>query len=401
MKTHNQRFVFSCLLGLVIACLAGQQAFSQQAFSINAPVAESASKASAMTPEEKLIRLAYKKLTIFNRAARRYDAGENTQSLDNKPALAFELKNFHIGPIQEISGSRYKDLVTLPTGEIITGTHGTSTFNGGEEQVSYSARWTNGQYSSGYDPHWTISDRFQFEPDKYYDIIEYASYEVTVSFEGKTRTYNAMTVFHNPYGASVKLKPELWDCVVGMGGTLTQFLYERRQPFGLKSNYRTRKGAAPSEVDDYNQLQTDLDSILAGSVKGISASPGYNLQKRNSNLTRTVSGAADGRALMVKASYGRGSLIGAPMPDIGPTMESASSGDCGTNNVGGGTIQWNCFGYEEHASGSHLGTARYNRQCSYDSNYQRCEVSLDNVVANDSGTLTNSLLRACGENGAD
>jgi hypothetical protein len=401
MKTHNQRSVFSCLLGWVLACLVGQQALSQQSFSLNAPVVESVVKASAMTPEEKLVRLAYKKLTIFSMAARRYDAGESTQSLDNKLALSFELKNFHIGPIQEVSGSRYKDLVTLPTGQIITGTHGTSTLNGREEQVSYSARWTNGQYASGYDPHWTISDRFQFEPDKYYDVIEYASYEVTVSFEGKTRTYRAMTVFHSPYGSSVKLKPDLWDCVVGLGGTLNQFLYERHEPFGLKSNYRTGKGAAPSEVDDYNQLQTDLDSILAGSVKGVSASPSSNLQKRNLNQTRAFSGAADEHASMIKASYRRGSLRAAPMPDIGPTMESTSSGDCGTNNVGGGTIQWNCFGFGEHASGSHLGTARYNRQCSYDGNNQRCEVSLDSVVANDSGTLTNSLLRACGKNGTE
>jgi hypothetical protein len=58
MKSHNRRFVFSCLIGLVLVGLAGQQALSQQVFSINAPVAESVGRASAMTPEEKLIRLA-------------------------------------------------------------------------------------------------------------------------------------------------------------------------------------------------------------------------------------------------------------------------------------------------------------------------------------------------------
>jgi hypothetical protein len=364
---------------------------SQQALSLNAPVAESAARASGMTPQEKLVRLAYKKLALYNRAARRHDAGERNQGLDPKLALAFELKNFHVGPIQELSNSRYKDLVTLPVGEIITGTHAISQFNGGEEQVSYSAKWANGQYTSGYDPHWTVNDRFQFEPDKYYDVVEYASYEVTVSFEGKTRTYRAMTVFHRPYGAASQLKPELWDCVVGLGGTLTQFVYERRQPFGLKSNYQTKKGAAPAEVNDYNQLQTDLDAVLAGSAKGVSAIPDYNSQKRKPNLTRTGFGAADGDALMVKSSHSRGSLKAAPAPELGPTTQSATSGDCGTNNPSPGTIQWNCFGFEEHASGSHLGTARFNRQCVYEGSLQRCQVSLDSVVANDSGTLSNSF----------
>src|SRR5437868_2288398 len=145
MKSHNHRLM-PYLLGLVLFITAVGQAFSQQA---TTRAGTTDNGGSVMSPEEKVIRLAYRKLTAFNKAARLYEAKDDDQPLDNKLVLAFELRNFHVGPIQEILGSRHKDLVTLPTGEIINLGHGVSQFNKGEEQVYYTAHWSGGQYSSG------------------------------------------------------------------------------------------------------------------------------------------------------------------------------------------------------------------------------------------------------------
>jgi hypothetical protein len=71
-----------------------------------------------------------------------------------------------------------------------------------------------GQYASIYDRRWTVGDLFNFEPNKYYDVGQYASYVVTVSFKGKSRTYRALALFHNPHGSVESLKPEIRDTIV-------------------------------------------------------------------------------------------------------------------------------------------------------------------------------------------
>ena len=135
--------------------------------------------------------------------------------------MKFELRNFHIGPIQEILASRHSEIITGAGGDTIDLMHSVTQLNKEEEHVAYRARWTGGQYATIYDRNWTIGDLLGFEAGKFYDVGEYALYDVTVSFKGKTRTYRALALFHNPYGSGDTLKPSFWDSVVGSGGTLT------------------------------------------------------------------------------------------------------------------------------------------------------------------------------------
>src|SRR6266480_8109753 len=174
---------------------------------------------SGMSSEEKLVRAAYEKLTLLNKATL-LENGTGRGAIDDTLLLKFELSNFQVGSIQEILNSRHSEIITGPSGETIDLVPSITQLNKEEEHVAYQARWTTGQYASIYDPGWTVGDLIGFEANKFYDVGEYALYDVTVSFKGKSRSYRALALFHNPYGSTENLKPTFWDTVVGSGGTL-------------------------------------------------------------------------------------------------------------------------------------------------------------------------------------
>jgi hypothetical protein len=181
--------------------------------------------------KEQLIRDTYEKLTALNRASRYLNQDTLRRETSNdEDVLKFELKNFRLGPIQEILAATHSKLITSATGIVVTLTRATIQLNAQEERVAYRAAWTSGQYASVYDPNWTIADLFGFEPEHYYDIGEYVLYDIVVSLQGRSRAYTALALFHNPYKSVEALKPRFWDSIVGMGGTLDDVWKERRLP---------------------------------------------------------------------------------------------------------------------------------------------------------------------------
>lgn len=220
---------------LIVLSLAGSgrgQESTQPKSPAKTLTAAAAKAATDMSPQEKLVRETYQKLSAYNRAWLLDKDAWSKEPVDVEAGLKFELSDFRVGPITEVLRTRSHELSTLPSGEIIQLSHSVSRHNKGEEKgeelVSYGAQWTAGQYSTFYDRNWTIGDLFNFEPNKYYDVGQYASYVVTVSFQGKSRTYRAMAIFHHPHGSVESLKPEIWDTIVGMGGVLTGVWKEKR-----------------------------------------------------------------------------------------------------------------------------------------------------------------------------
>src|SRR3982750_2323484 len=154
-------------------------------------------KGQNVSPEEKLIRDTYEKATALSHAAGLLK-DEQSSSEEEVDDLKFELSNFHTGPIREILKSRADDIATRPQGDpIIALTRSTLILNQGPEYVFYKAQWQRSQYASIYDPKWTIADVMGFEPEAYFDVGQYTTYEATVSFEGKMRSYRALVLFHN------------------------------------------------------------------------------------------------------------------------------------------------------------------------------------------------------------
>ena len=248
MKTRLHRAAVACLMSLMFVGLAAGQEPSKAAPSKAKPT-QGGKRTGAMSPQEEIIRAAYEKLTTLNRAARFIEDPTGEKLWDESRVLKFELSNFRTGPIQEIWGALIRRVSTDYSGDIIRLTRSGTRHNNGPERVAYKAQWGTGRYASINDPQWTVGDLLSYEPDKYHDVREYATYDVAVSFEGKTRSYSALALFHNPYMSAEPLKPEFWDAVVGAGGVITEAWNERSPLAEPVKSYQGGRGASPGPPD--------------------------------------------------------------------------------------------------------------------------------------------------------
>lgn len=234
MKNLPHKLLLACLFTLSFVSFSAGQEAARKTSPREGRAAPSGQKAVVMSPEEKIVRAAYEKLTVLNRAALSVNGDRPAPARDDASVLKFELGNFRVGPLNEIWGAVHSEIKTGAHGEIIRIGRSVTQFNKEGEQVAYNAQWVAGQYASAYDRRWTIGDLLSLEPGRYHDVGEYALYDVAVSFEGKTRAYRALALFHNPYRFAGTLKPEFWDSIVGIGGVLTEVWEEKRPPAGQK-----------------------------------------------------------------------------------------------------------------------------------------------------------------------
>jgi len=276
--------------------------------------------------QEKLIRDTYRKLEIYNAAARSFQVEQSNRPLRREGGLSFELSDFRSGILLEIAGRRYVDLVSLPTGEVVSLTHGSHSLDQNAEEATFAASWERGQYASVLDPQWTISDVLNFEPARYYDITSYASYQVTVKLADKSRTYRALVLFHDPERKGELGAPEFWDAVVN---GLNRVWEERRPAYKAQSKLALAIDPYPS--DDSGGITGDSGGVVSDSG-GDSGSV----------VSNTVT----------------------PLPF------------------------WFSSDDADHASGHHAGTAEFTGNCTVlTNNSQRCSVGVSNFAAFDSGTL--------------
>jgi len=192
--------------------------------------------ARSLVAQEKLVRETYRKLEIYNAAAQVFQKEQSGRAARSQPRLSFELADFRSGNVQEIAASRYAELVTLPSGEVVSLTHGSHSLDQGAEEATFAAAWERGQYASVYDPQWTISDVLNFEPARYFDIAGYTSYQVTVNLEGRSRTYRGLALFHRGARPDDAGAPEFWDGVVN---GLNRVWEEKRPAYKAKSKLET------------------------------------------------------------------------------------------------------------------------------------------------------------------
>lgn len=215
--------------------------------------------------EERIVRMAYRKMNVLESVERVVTAtrsGRNAGPELLQRSLRFELRDFRIGPIDEISGRIYRDLVTGSTGNVVQIVFATSTRDDGEGKASIAASWQSGQYAAGFDPQWTVADVLRYEAVRFSDVDRYASYEVSVSLEGQSRTYRALALFHAPNEQRRIPEPEFLDGVVGMGGVVTQVVRDTRMPLAMKRNLSApnSRNVAVGDAEKVTQDKTESDN---------------------------------------------------------------------------------------------------------------------------------------------
>jgi hypothetical protein len=312
-------------------------------------------QAPVISREEKIVRAAYEKLTMLSSAPLRAK-GDSVKISGEDDVLRFELSNFRVGPIQEIVGALHNELITGASGEIINLQRRVTRLNKEEEQVAYGAEWTNGQYASIYDRHWTIGDLLGFEPDLYHDVGKYALYDVTVSFKGKGRGYRALALFHNRFGPVEDLKPSFWDSVVGVGGALTEVWNEKRPSVGQKVS-----------------LSLNGPSIAKASA---SVEPKFYAAERYRP-----------RFLPARWSPSVTGTLAPPLFEQGYTSETYSQ-----TTTDGDIVETTTENTNQHTSGAHGETVAFRGTCSEQANNQQlCLVNLVGTFTYENGSTTNLL----------
>jgi hypothetical protein len=278
--------------------------------------------------QEKIVRETYRKLEIYNAAAQIFENDRTRKPFRSEASLKFGLGDFRSGNVQEIQNIPYAQLVTLPSGDIVSLVRGGHSQDDGPQEATFGAAWERGQYASVFDPVWTVADVFHFEAARYYDVSTYISYNVTVRLNGRTRTYRALALFREAPDAA----PEFWDAVVNGVGSVWE---EKRPPYKSKNGILVETSA--SMVGDF---------VDDGSLSG--------------------DGTTDGGSI--------------------------SGGDGTSDSLFSVTPLkfWKSGDETEHASGSHGGTAQFTGECSaLLNNQQRCSVSVTNFAAFETGTLDN------------
>ena len=350
MKTRTRQLAIAGLLGLTLICLTGRRASSQE--SANAPAAAPPKAAAGMGPEEQLIRATYEKLTRLNKAILvmpgnnwHLHGGDPKDYPAEQLVLKFQLGNFRVGRIEEILGSVQRRIMTGMSGEVIEISRVITRNNEGPEHVAYAARWTPGEYSTLRDRRWTVSDVFGFQAPMYDDVGVYASYDVTVFFKGKSRTYRAVALFHNPYGSVENLEPTFWDAIVGFGGTLNNVWKEERPLIGEEEDFLLRpEPAAAPEV-----------------------SPGELSHAPASRATRLRPPRVAPKRLLPAFGYLTSTTSAT---EAGPIVES--------------TIEDRA----NHSTGSHGQTTAFQGTCAPSGNYQTCRVNVVGTFVWENGTLS-------------
>src|SRR4051794_22859518 len=104
-----------CLVFTLLVCLVG-------------PVL--AQDPTGATPE-KIVRETYRKLEIYNAAAQIFENERTRKPFRSEASLKFELGDFHAGDMQEIQNKPYAELVTLPSGEVVSLVRGGHSQDGG------------------------------------------------------------------------------------------------------------------------------------------------------------------------------------------------------------------------------------------------------------------------------
>jgi len=264
-RTSLLTSVLLTTLGVVVQAGAQQRVSVQDSRKPN-------STTTRVSPEEKLVRSVYEKLTTLQRASLNIPKG--AQLGDDDRVLSFQLFNFRLGPIEEIVAKPHSELVNRFTGESIMLARQISRHNQEPERVSYDAQWTEGRYASVYEPQWTVGQVFSFYPTEYYDVREYLSYEVNVSLQGRSQRYKALALFHNAFGAKDNLYPTFWDFVLGGGGALVDVMNESRplKEWSADSPDLAYSGQEQTQSFDIEPQQTSM-AVETNSTQSLTGEP--------------------------------------------------------------------------------------------------------------------------------
>jgi hypothetical protein len=340
MKSSHLSLLLVWLLSLTISASAQKQKVASKTAAKSA-VAE-ARDLSFEVAAEKLVRAAYAKLIRYNRAYLLVDDPRSVNVPMEEAYLRFELSNFKVGAIQEILNLPHDEVQPAGT-EILQLGRSVQKINNADPHVAYWAQWTTEQYAALYNPKWTVNDLLSYDPARYYDVGCFVKYDVALRFQGKVRTYSAVTLFRNPFGSFENLKPIFWDTVVASAGAFESLWYEQRPAVGEPSQ-KVDSADPKKSVGFFRKIGPASESSGPSPIQAGWITP------------HAVTGTSSST------------------PSLGPVVTNTTQD------------------FREHSSGAHGETISFQGACEAPSTTsQTCRVNFHGIYVFENGTVTNRI----------
>jgi hypothetical protein len=148
-----------------------------------------------MSDEEKLVRDVYARLMRYQSAEVDELSAKTGKEAQPEDYLVFELRGIHSGPIQEIYARPLAQLLTPRDGEILSIKSDRKRKGKDLPHASYGAKWSPagsvGTKSAGA----TVASMLLQAGNRFANVTQYTSYQVTARLNGKERTYRALVLY--------------------------------------------------------------------------------------------------------------------------------------------------------------------------------------------------------------
>lgn len=176
-------------------------------------ISTSAASNTAMSREEQIVRMAYAKLAFAAQVTEVHkmidehpfkpeeiDRNEFTRRLHDAE-VTFSISNMKVGNIEEILNTKYSELATKPSGDVLSSTHGIYIYTREGKEVrseTIHLEWIKGQQNFIEDWDTPLGEGLRINREQKTNLstyTRYARYSITTTFKQKSRSYLAMFLF--------------------------------------------------------------------------------------------------------------------------------------------------------------------------------------------------------------
>jgi hypothetical protein len=367
---------------------------------------------------ERHLHSVYGRLALYATAGQGFKAAQHGVPYRLENEIRIEILDVRTGPLDEILDVSYGRFVDRPIGYVLETDPHVRTFNDGPGHIYYDMRWELKEYHGGILEDWeatTVGEAFRIGGYPLKDVDHYVSYQVSVSMEGRERTYRALALHHLD-GSVGGGRYELFDAIAG-NSLVADAARETRPPIRSAwseyarseryQRYAEPLRPGPGEVAMKGSMASaawpgqwqSIDGETTAGAKGMTShrSRSGSVARQCDNDVSICDPLSCGYVACAASSYGAASARpGRARSDfeISPpgTIDEPGAGRCAAFKWSGAIGTKDRVDKGRHITGEHFGSSKMLGTCSY---FADCSVACTMAAVSTAGerrTDPNALL---------